>query len=768
MVDTWFINRLLSELEELKSNNIITSDIASSIADYYNAKLKEESDRIELYRIAKVKENAERIKKIPMILSCLAALFIFGGIVSLIAYNWAVISREAKTVAAFLIAFLPAIVWVLGKNKIENIWFKEFCSVLWTLLFGADLAFISQIYRLPGNDTSFMLVWAISSILITYAMDSKGAFCLSALFTFLYVYCAQYMDWNSAVFFYPLFVCLVPYALKLPYAVAGLTLYFALLLGNALEKTIPGLWIPCYCCLSSIALSISLIRKDRFLNYIAIGGLFVLSLMLSHGYFWHGTGLAYFRNVGRYVLSGTVCDVVLLLISIVASIFLFCKSFRMNRLISLAHIIPLIFTIIFIGQCSLKKNTVGFIEFVPYFTASVFSLISIYLFSKNIKKGFYLFFALAIQCLIFQKTSFGLVLFLIAINTAVLSFICFCKVSKNVWIKIILSCSVLLILLMRFFADEMPDLGCRTEYSFIRIYSIVFYSLLSFVPLYLVYDSIRKSKDYIVLTLPVSSVFVFVHEALGLGTISFTVFSLIVSLISICILLVKKEKMMVIPLFLMIVEFISIDYGTLDLDFVSTGFALFLLGMILYFKVFFSTNEKLSGFLDGLTCFIFTVFIFYSKYNRLNVNFFCSCNDLIQAIHIGLYVLIIAFSFSMLVSLLIRKDKFNYGIAALMMLLLIPEFYGSGRETFIFAFILNLSFLVFCVLEIYMGVRKHSLSMTNGYAVWLSIVFLARFFMEDSGLVAKSASFIICGILILLLNIYLGKIAKSEVESDEN
>ena len=108
MVNRWFVAQLFSELQELTSRNVISEENAESIKNYYNEKIKEEENLVKQKDAKLAEKKAAALKKVPLILSAIAAFFIFGGIVSIIAYNWHGISREAKTAAAFIIAFVPA------------------------------------------------------------------------------------------------------------------------------------------------------------------------------------------------------------------------------------------------------------------------------------------------------------------------------------------------------------------------------------------------------------------------------------------------------------------------------------------------------------------------------------------------------------------------------------------------------------------------------------------------------------------------------------
>ena len=88
MVNRWFVAQLFSELQELTSRNVISEENAESIKNYYNEKIKEEENLVKQKDDKLAEKKAAALKKVPLILSAIAAFFIFGGIVSIIAYNW--------------------------------------------------------------------------------------------------------------------------------------------------------------------------------------------------------------------------------------------------------------------------------------------------------------------------------------------------------------------------------------------------------------------------------------------------------------------------------------------------------------------------------------------------------------------------------------------------------------------------------------------------------------------------------------------------------
>lgn len=205
---------LFTELPVLIEKGILTEETAEKIKSYY--KNQNELIEIEETKLAeklKAEKPAHLSQRLPIILSLLSVILIAGGIISLIAYNWAAIPRLAKSLTAIFMLLITQSFGVYLKIAKKNISVrtKESFSLFWALLFGAAVAFISQIYRFPSNTTGFLLVWAISSILVTYIFSSSSTFILALIQIFAYMIAAW--DENLAIF-HLLVAALVPFVLQ--------------------------------------------------------------------------------------------------------------------------------------------------------------------------------------------------------------------------------------------------------------------------------------------------------------------------------------------------------------------------------------------------------------------------------------------------------------------------------------------------------------------------------------------------------------------------
>ncbi len=177
-MDTYSINWLKRELPVLVENKVISQESAARITEYYDSKLNaQEAEQKKQLELSEKKKE----KNIPLVLTIIAASLIALGIISLIAYNWSAIGRLQKSLAAILLltGTQGAAIFIKVTGRDSNARIKESFSLFWAILFGAVIAFVSQIYRFPSNPEAFTLVWTISSILVLYVFKAESVFYFS-------------------------------------------------------------------------------------------------------------------------------------------------------------------------------------------------------------------------------------------------------------------------------------------------------------------------------------------------------------------------------------------------------------------------------------------------------------------------------------------------------------------------------------------------------------------------------------------------------------
>ena len=348
---------LKSEFDKLKNDNVISEEIYSKIINYYeninedaakkalssdvsnnetqteqikeqnciNPSTKQTETPLEkpLCETSAVKNTApvsplvskqkKEKKKInfQMILSIISSLLIGGGIISLIAYNWNDIPRFAKSIAAFVICIMAPVLYVvltkLRKTEFEQK-SKEFFAILWNLLFGGSIAFISQTYRMASNPVAFFIAWLFISIGITYALKSYCSFCFSLLLTVIYCIYSQQFTCNVAVLFYPAMFLNYFFARKNKKCFYIWLIELISLISVVFEKCLPGLWIIAYVSINVLLLNYAEKTNDRNCRILGYVQAFALAVILAIPHFWEKIGFAYYRDNALYNRFGGIVD----------------------------------------------------------------------------------------------------------------------------------------------------------------------------------------------------------------------------------------------------------------------------------------------------------------------------------------------------------------------------------------------------------------------------------------------------------------------------
>ena len=326
----WFIN----EINRLVDENIIDESMSQKLSQYYN-------DRINKIKSEKQLKSKNRgVKLVVIIVSIISALLISAGSILIIAYNWYSITKEVKTFFSFLFVIIPQLLSVyffLFFKKKMGVGLKEGLAVLWAVIFGGLIAFIGQIYKLPTDYGSFLFIWAISTLVITYIFNSLSTF---VLYLALIISHTIFMQANEGIglLFYPLFFAVVPLYIyeERNQNVFRLMLYKYLLIatliscfGVSLEKAVPGLWILSYFSLFVIFYVISFFveKKNKlFMSPFKIAGIlgsYVFGFLLIFDNFWKEIGWKFYRGGGKFNEIASVFDYSITIILILSSIACF-------------------------------------------------------------------------------------------------------------------------------------------------------------------------------------------------------------------------------------------------------------------------------------------------------------------------------------------------------------------------------------------------------------------------------------------------------------
>lgn len=277
------------ELEELVSAGIISHDKAAEIRDYFEQR----------------KQNGPN--RILIAFGILGALLVGLGIILLVAHNWDQLSRDVKTI----IAFVPVIVAqvLVGSTlwkALNDRSLTESSVVLLILAVGACLAMISQIYNIPGTISSFVLTWVLLSAPLVYLTQSSMASLLVILgITYYGVDVGyDYRQGQLPLAYWGIILTMLPHYWKLikEYPGSNFTLFHHWFFSGSVAMTLGvfgsehEFWLfPAYMCLSLIWLVLAekLQVKTVFQNgYQVLGftGVFIILLLSTFEFFWDEVG----------------------------------------------------------------------------------------------------------------------------------------------------------------------------------------------------------------------------------------------------------------------------------------------------------------------------------------------------------------------------------------------------------------------------------------------------------------------------------------------
>jgi uncharacterized membrane protein len=149
---------------------------------------------------------------IYLIGSCLIA----AGVISFVAAHWQSIPREIKVL--LIVAFMLACHlsgFYLWKISGKSPRLGHALIVLGTLVFGANIGLLAQIFHIRANFYNGMYAWAIGALIMAYAIRSVPNAIVAIIVSFV-GYCYWLFDFSSTFSYYPLvaFVLFLPLAFK--------------------------------------------------------------------------------------------------------------------------------------------------------------------------------------------------------------------------------------------------------------------------------------------------------------------------------------------------------------------------------------------------------------------------------------------------------------------------------------------------------------------------------------------------------------------------
>lgn len=268
------------EIPELLESEIITQEIADRILEYYQNKIKQSPNRL------------------LIVFGILGAVLTGLGIILILAHNWDDFSRITKTSFAFIPLLIGQVIcgFTLLKRQDSVLWRESGTTFLFFAV-GASISLISQIYNMPGNLSSFLLIWMLLVLPMIYVMRSSFT-------SLLYLIGITYYATETSYWTYPSSESYIYWMLLL----GALPHYYLLYKKKPHSNfmTFHNWFIP----LSVIITLGTLANRAEELMAIAYFSLFGLFYLIGKFSFFKNDGL---RNNGFLVL-GSLGTIVMLLI----------------------------------------------------------------------------------------------------------------------------------------------------------------------------------------------------------------------------------------------------------------------------------------------------------------------------------------------------------------------------------------------------------------------------------------------------------------------
>ena len=352
---------LSSRLDTLKREGILNGEACERLEDYIAGKMA----------------TKPRKPLLPILLGTLSALLIGLGIILIMAFNWDKIGKAGKTVIAF-VALLVGQSWgafILSRRDGHLRQFSEAAALFWAIIFGAMVFLIGQIYQLPPNERFFLGVWCISTLCITYLLESLAATIVYCVLVVVFTAVEQGMK-GVGIFFFPMLATLIPRYLlesanKVVPARKTTYHYFFIVtvaagLGISLEKVVPGLWIVAYAGLFSCLYLFGVLKEPVGVSVAwtpsrlaGVVGTAIMAYIFSWNWPWEEIGWQHLNSGDRFHEFAAIYDYVITAGLFAAMIWLTWLTVRKKSKIDwvLASFTPFI-VVLYLFVAYVNKNIV--------------------------------------------------------------------------------------------------------------------------------------------------------------------------------------------------------------------------------------------------------------------------------------------------------------------------------------------------------------------------------------------------------------------------
>ncbi|MEO5789939.1 DUF2157 domain-containing protein [Gelidibacter sp.] len=161
-------SRLVDELPELVRNKVISEEVAIKILGYYQS------------------QESETPNKLFAIFGVLGSLLVGLGIILILAHNWDYFSRALKTGLALFPLILGQVLAGYAILKKKSGTWKEASGTFLFFTVGSSIGLVSQIYNIPGDLSTYVLIWILLCLPLIYLLKSNAVAMLHIAFSTFY------------------------------------------------------------------------------------------------------------------------------------------------------------------------------------------------------------------------------------------------------------------------------------------------------------------------------------------------------------------------------------------------------------------------------------------------------------------------------------------------------------------------------------------------------------------------------------------------------
>lgn len=135
-----------------------------------------------------VAANVSGVRRAPLAFAILGVLLLGTGVILFFAANWAALSKLAKLVILFggMWAAYAAAGYALARPERTANAFGHALLLLGTILFGANINLIAQIYHISGHYPNAILLWSMGGLAVAWLARSQPAAVLGLIILMLW------------------------------------------------------------------------------------------------------------------------------------------------------------------------------------------------------------------------------------------------------------------------------------------------------------------------------------------------------------------------------------------------------------------------------------------------------------------------------------------------------------------------------------------------------------------------------------------------------